>query len=230
MASGRASRRFSRIVESKTCASWPASANVAAHVLLAVLTNVAAGDRDAPGLGVEEAQQETRDGALAGTARARQRDATTRARAAGRRRSEPRAQPSTVSRGDALERDDRDQRARAGAARRDPARQAGGRSARARADLRRGSRRAPARRRAAARRRRRTTSASNASVAIRTRSSVSASCADTATASTPTTVTPATRIVERLAETGDERVAPSETGELAVERANALAASSSSRP
>ena len=34
---GRASRRFSRIVESKTCASWPASANVPADVLLPVL-------------------------------------------------------------------------------------------------------------------------------------------------------------------------------------------------
>ena len=39
--------RFSRIVELKRCAFWPATANVRADVLLAVVAQVAARDRDA---------------------------------------------------------------------------------------------------------------------------------------------------------------------------------------
>ena len=42
VAPGRARSRFSRIVELKTCASWPASANVAADVLLPHAPDVAA--------------------------------------------------------------------------------------------------------------------------------------------------------------------------------------------
>ena len=46
----------------------------AANVLLPVLAHVAAGDRDAPLLGVEEAQEQVRDGRLAGAARPDERD------------------------------------------------------------------------------------------------------------------------------------------------------------
>ena len=50
----------------------------AAHVLLAVLAQVAAGERDAALLGVEEAQEQVRDRRLAGAARPEQGDAAAR--------------------------------------------------------------------------------------------------------------------------------------------------------
>ena len=81
---GRASRRFSRIVESKTCASWPASANVRADVLLPEIADIDAVDRDATRLRIEEAQEEVRHRRLPRAARADERDARTRARSGGR--------------------------------------------------------------------------------------------------------------------------------------------------
>ena len=50
----------------------------AADVLLAVLAQVAAGERHAALLRVEEAQEQVRDGRLAGAARADERDAAAR--------------------------------------------------------------------------------------------------------------------------------------------------------
>ena len=74
---GRA-RRFSRIVASKTCASWPASANVAAHVLLPVARG-RRGRRSSPALlRVEEPQQQVRDRRLARAARPDEGDAPAR--------------------------------------------------------------------------------------------------------------------------------------------------------
>ena len=73
----------SRMLVEKRCASWPATAIARADVVLAVLAQVAAGERDAARLGVEEAQQQVRDRRLAGAARPDERDARARARAAG---------------------------------------------------------------------------------------------------------------------------------------------------
>ena len=76
----------------------------AAHVLLPVLAHVAAGDRHAPLLGVEEPEEEARDRGLAGAARPDERDPLPRLEpevdAAQRRRGAVR-----VARRHALERD-----------------------------------------------------------------------------------------------------------------------------
>ena len=52
----------------------PGDRDRAAHVILAVVAQVATGERHPPLLGVEEAQQQVGDGRLAGAARTDQRD------------------------------------------------------------------------------------------------------------------------------------------------------------
>ncbi len=73
-ASGRASRRFARMLVSNRCAFCPATAICGADVSLAVLANVALVDRDATAERIEEAQQEVDDRRLTGAARADKRD------------------------------------------------------------------------------------------------------------------------------------------------------------
>ena len=90
-ASGRASRRFSRIVELKTVRFLAGEGERAADVLLAVLAHVATRDRDAPLVGVEEAEEQVRDRRLSRSARPDERDAPARARAGGRRSGAPAA-------------------------------------------------------------------------------------------------------------------------------------------
>ena len=78
LADGRARSTFSLIDELNTCASWPASAKVAPHVLHPHPPYVCATDRDPAGFGVEEAKEKMHEGRLARTALPDERDAPAR--------------------------------------------------------------------------------------------------------------------------------------------------------
>ena len=93
VASGLARRRFSRIVESKTCASCPASANVLRTSSCRSAADVDAVDRDPARPRIEEAQEKVRDRRLPGAARADERHPAARARAGGRSRRAPASLP-----------------------------------------------------------------------------------------------------------------------------------------
>ena len=73
-ASGLPIRTFSRTLVEKRWASWPASANSAPYVLLAVRAHVTAVERHAARLRVEEPQEQARHRRLARAARPDQRD------------------------------------------------------------------------------------------------------------------------------------------------------------
>ena len=189
----------------------------AADVLLPVFAHVAAGDRDAAPLRVEEAEQEVRDRGLAGAARPDERDA----RAGVEPEVEARERgpvAARVARRHALEHDRLPGPPAQEAARPDRAPPARGRSARARAgpptSVAASSRAVPGSGCTDSN----DASASSASVAISTRSSVPAEWAETAAASTPTTVSPVTSTARPSREPGDERVAPGEARQLGVGR------------
>ena len=105
VAAGRARRRFSRIVESKTCASWPASANIrrtsscrySRRSWPAIVTRPRSGSR--------KRRSRFVDRRLPGAARPDERDPPARARAAGRSPETTGSLGRRVARGHALERD-----------------------------------------------------------------------------------------------------------------------------
>ena len=78
LASGGRARRCPGCVAEKTCASWPATANVAAHVLLAESRMSRPPIVTRPSLRVEEPQQQVRHRRLPGAARPDERDAAPR--------------------------------------------------------------------------------------------------------------------------------------------------------
>ena len=124
-APGRARPTFSRMLAENRCDSCPATAIARRTSLLAVVAQIAAGERQPAPLGVPEAEQEAHDRRLPGAARADERDA-----AAGRE-----AEVDAVQRGvlagcvagvDALERDrERPARSRRGVRGVDDARRRG---------------------------------------------------------------------------------------------------------
>ena len=104
--SGRARARFARMVELKTCAFWPAIANVRRTSCWRSSRTSRPADRHPASLRVEEAQQQIRDRRLAGAARPDERDPPARLQPeveAGQRRRLARR----IAGGHALERDGR---------------------------------------------------------------------------------------------------------------------------
>ena len=83
LASGRASRTFSRMVAENRCDVLAGDGDHAADVFLAVVAQVSPAERDAPALGVEEAEQQVDHRRLAGAARPQRARHVARARGAG---------------------------------------------------------------------------------------------------------------------------------------------------
>ncbi len=92
-APGRASRRFSRIVESKRCASWPASANVRRTSSWRYSRRSRPSSVTRPCSGSRKRSSRFVDGRLAGAARADERDAPARLEREARRRRAPARSP-----------------------------------------------------------------------------------------------------------------------------------------
>ena len=189
----------------------------APDVVLPELADVAAAERDAALLGIEEAQQQVRDRRLAGAARPDERDPPSRlepeVEAAQRRRLARR-----VAGGHALERDGRRQLAARAAARRDRGPPARGRPARARDGRRRACSRARGGR-PQRQRRRRTRPARAARASPRAPGRAWRACA--ATAQHAGDGQPRDQDRQAVGEPGGEPVAAAEAGELVAARAHA---------